>query len=368
MLDINLLKQPLSETAPTGRDLRNDSSATAIYYQIKDARAAARTAERKAAEQHEDQNALKDWQVVYQLGIEILSKHSKDLEVCAWLTEAALRLEGLAGLTAGFQLTHDLIANFWAQLYPLADEDGISSKVAALAGLNGLNAEGTLIVPIFAVEVTEGSSKGPYALWQYQQALEIEKITDAAKRQKRLQTGGTDLADIKTAVAETDVSFYQQLRQDLSQCQQAFAALTGILTEQCGRDAPPSSQIKKSLESFAEHLTFILADAPFKLPEATSKNTVLAVAAASPEQPTVERIVMAEPIASETLNRDQALKSLAQIAQFFAKTEPHSPLPFLLQRAVRWGNLALPELLKELISDDNARGNVCRLTGIEINK
>jgi type VI secretion system ImpA family protein len=63
-------------------------------------------------------------------------------------------------------------------------------------------------------------------------------------------------------------------------------------------------------------------------------------------------------------SRKQAFEQLLLIAQYFEQTEPHSPIPYALKRIVRWGDLPLPQLLVELIQDQNARNEVYKLVGI----
>ena len=46
VIDIDALLQAVSEDAPAGTDPRADSSPTSLYYRTKDARNAARSAER----------------------------------------------------------------------------------------------------------------------------------------------------------------------------------------------------------------------------------------------------------------------------------------------------------------------------------
>ena len=58
------------------------------------------------------------------------------------------------------------------------------------------------------------------------------------------------------------------------------------------------------------------------------------------------------------------LIALKAVADFFRRSEPHSPLPFALEQAVRWGQMPLPQLLRELIPDEGARHNLFKLTGI----
>lgn len=46
-------------------------------------------------------------------------------------------------------------------------------------------------------------------------------------------------------------------------------------------------------------------------------------------------------------SREDAYRQLLLIADYLARTEPHSPVPYLIKRAVEWGNKPLSELLAE---------------------
>ena len=63
--------------------------------------------------------------------------------------------------------------------------------------------------------------------------------------------------------------------------------------------------------------------------------------------------------------REDMLRELGQIAAFFRRTEPHSPLSYTLDEAVRRGRLSLPELLEELVPDAASRGQILMQLGIK---
>jgi type VI secretion system ImpA family protein len=62
-------------------------------------------------------------------------------------------------------------------------------------------------------------------------------------------------------------------------------------------------------------------------------------------------------------SRQDALKRLADVAEFFRKTEPHSPVSYLVQRAVKWGNMPLDNWLQEVIKDENVLGQLRETLG-----
>ncbi len=62
-------------------------------------------------------------------------------------------------------------------------------------------------------------------------------------------------------------------------------------------------------------------------------------------------------------SRQDALKRLSDVAEFFRKTEPHSPVSYLVQRAVKWGNMPLDNWLQEVIKDETVLGNLRETLG-----
>jgi type VI secretion system protein ImpA len=58
------------------------------------------------------------------------------------------------------------------------------------------------------------------------------------------------------------------------------------------------------------------------------------------------------------------LRDLVEIAEYFRKTEPNSPLSYTLQDAVRRARLSWPELLAELVADEKARDSILNSLGI----
>ena len=63
-------------------------------------------------------------------------------------------------------------------------------------------------------------------------------------------------------------------------------------------------------------------------------------------------------------NRQDALRLVLRTAEFFKRTEPHSPIAYLLEQAVRWGSMSLPDLWAELMPEETQRARRSKLAGI----
>jgi type VI secretion system protein ImpA len=51
-------------------------------------------------------------------------------------------------------------------------------------------------------------------------------------------------------------------------------------------------------------------------------------------------------------SREEAYRQLAAIADYLMRYEPHSPVPYMIQRALEWGGKPLPVLLRELMAGE----------------
>jgi type VI secretion system protein ImpA len=53
----------------------------------------------------------------------------------------------------------------------------------------------------------------------------------------------------------------------------------------------------------------------------------------------------AAPSGGRVQTREDAFRALLQVADFFRRTEPHSPVSYALEQAVRWGRMSLPGIV-----------------------
>lgn len=365
LIDIEALLRPISEDQPTGIDCREDASPLSNYQTIKGARNAARAEERNNLFSDSNQEADEHWRKVMTLAPQILTEETKDLEVLCWYSEAMVRKHGFAGLRDIFKVLLGFTEHFWDQLYPMPDEDGIETRVAPLSGLNGEGAEGVLIAPIRNALITQGNTVGPFSFWHYQQALEAQRKVDEDTRERKFKELGYSTEDIEKAVEESSTQFFINLRDDLAECLELYRTIGRKLDELCGTyDSPPVSNIINVLEE-CHGAVVHLGRAKFPVEEGPSMETD-ATQEGSAESASEGNAGAARPAAlGPVTSREQAFKQLLEIAEFFRETEPHSPVSYVLQKAVKWGNMPLFELMQELIGDNNALAEYSKLTGVQ---
>lgn len=362
ILDLNRLLEPISDDNPVGENLRSDPSPLSIYYQIKDVRSKARAAERQAVMAGDDEAVAADWRPILEVAPEALANVSKDLEVTAYLIEALVREHGFAGLRDGFRLAQQLVERYGDDIYPLPDEDGVETRVAPLTGLNGEGADGTLIAPIANIPLTDNTDVGQFARSDYVQAQDLE-TADEQIRERRISQGAVPMSTFQAAVAETSGEFFRNLLDDILACSEAFTQYTATVDEKYGRDAPPTSGIRRSLEECREVVESVARD-KLAVVDAMEAEDV----EESEEEgasPADRGSTKAKAAVGTIENREDAFREILRISQYFRKTEPHSPISYALEQIVRWGRLPLPDLLKELISDESSVSQMFKLVGIK---
>jgi len=366
ILDFEVLLQPISEDEPGGENLREDISPTSVYYQIKDARAAARAAERSANQAGEtDDGSSSNWKTILKLSPDVLATRSKDLEIVAWLIEALVRERGFAGLRDGYRLAKELIERYWDHLYPMPDEDGIETRVAPLAGLNGAGAEGTLQVPIALTPITSDGDSGTFSLWRFQKAQELSRIEDPDVVEERVADGAPTLNQFNNTVRLTPPEFYSEILEDLDAALGWFEGMCELLDGHCGVDAPPSSAIRGTLTEARQTIHYVVKEVA-GLPDPDYADVAEEAPTESDDgsESAGESALTPAAPPGEITTREEAFRQMTRIADYFRRTEPHSPLSTMLSQAVRWGQLPLERLVEELIPDDDARAHFSLMTGM----
>ncbi|MFP7674515.1 ImpA family type VI secretion system protein [Marivita sp. S0852] len=327
--------QPLEKV---GENPRNHPSIQAIYRNLRDARSRARTAERALETRDEmgrtNIGRLPEWDEVKQLALSILSEHACDIEVAAWLCEASVRIDGHAGLASTVRAITAMVQVHGADLHPQPEEDD-DDIFAALAGLNGVGREGTLIQPLRLLPLVPGVEYGSCTLWDVETAGNSDAVLSA-------------MSDAGQAAMITHLS-------DVQDAHDAFVALDAALTDLRGPDAPPFARILDILE-----------DSVRSIRRLSGADQADATETADPDTSAPAPLPTGKPGPKERLDtREDALRALEEVARFFRRTEPHSPMSHALETLVRRGRMDFMSLLAELIPDETTRDAVLTTAGIK---
>lgn len=327
MYKVEQLLKPVSPDAPCGADLAFSPELDAIVQ--------ARKADDPTIEQGAWVTTLKeaDWKFVTKRCALLIETRSKDLQLAVWLAEASAKTGGLRLLGDALLVIGGLCERFWEDLYPQADEDGFERRIGNLCWLAAR-------VPQLVAEcpVTEGA------------ALSMRDIAAARVH------GAEAIANVEAARGRTSAAFQQALLDDCQHCLAALDALDKAVDARIEADGPSFSAARTALQNLAHFVTPAVSAASSL---AVSAAGVVALpAAAAPAAIGVP--VFAGAIGS----RAQALDQLRMVADYFRRTEPHSPVAYLADKAALWGEQPLHLWLKTVVKDAGALAHVEEMLGI----
>ena len=154
------------------------------------------------------------------------------------------------------------------------------------------------------------------------------------------------------------------LLEQLSECWDAYERLDQVLDEKYGEGAPSLRAVKDAVGECRSLMNSIVkkkGGVGLDVKETSETGAGAEQAGATGATATVG----AFSGGIEPRDRSEALRRLAAVAEFFRKTEPHSPISYLVQRAARWGEMPLEAWLREVIKDDTVLGGVRETLGIK---
>lgn len=295
------------------------------------------------------------WPKLIQIASQKIREKSKDLQIAAWLTEGLVHRNGFAGLRDGLKLIHGLLDRFWDHVYPLPDGDDLESRASPMQGMLEAKDAAKAIQWIGEVPLTPEPIKAPgkeepvqvtYNLW-----YSIVQTQQADK--KALQ------APMEAAEAKAPAAFLQGLYGDLEEAEAALQALKQLMDQRFGPAAPGVSGASEALTKCKARLKTVLSKRGISVGSVEGNG--------QPGSPGEEGKAAANGAASGPIStRDDALSRLREVAEFFRQTEPHSPVPYLIQRAINWSRMSFDQLLVELVKDKNSRNEINSTLGIGV--
>jgi type VI secretion system protein ImpA len=358
--DLEALLAAIPGDAPQGIDIREDFSSTSPYNRLRDARSEARDAERgQDAGDTDARDPVPLWRTVRELALKTLTETAKDLEVAAWATEAMVRSHGLAGLCAGAQLMAGLAEQYWDGLFPLPDDYGMETRVAPVTGLNGRDGNGSLIQPLYLIPLFNRADGSVVAFYQYQQSEQLETL-DAERKQQRIASGAVPLETLQREARAAGTARFGRLLADARDARDAWQAMANIIDEKAGADGPSTTAVRDLLSGIID------TAARFGPAEAVASDADGAAGGSEAGGMAVGGAGFTGIVAGAATGatREEALRALGEIANFFRRTEPHSPLSYTLDEAVRRGRMTWPDLLAEVVADTDTRNNILTSLGI----
>jgi len=256
-----------------------------------DAIAAARRQDDPTLEQGEWAATLHtaDWPLVASRCAELLRSRSKDVRLAVWLAEARAHTHRLRGLGDGFHLLASLCERFWQDLHPLPEGGVHELRSGNLAWLLG---------------------RTPSLVRDY-------------------PAEGEPAACL----------------QDAQYCLAGLQQLQAVVDARLGADGPAFGLAREAVQRAVEQAALAVASDGF----GAGVEQDVDAGPGPGSWPEAEGATGGKPVMPQS--RVYALAQLRLVAEFFRRTEPHSPVAYLAEKAAKWGELPLHEWLRAVVKD-----------------
>jgi len=327
---------PVPGGNPGGSDLRYDP----LYDKIKEAR---REEEDLDQGDWKRERKVADWPLTSKLCEEAIATKSKDLQLAAWLTEAAIRQRGFIGALEGLSLVDGLIERYWAHLYPEIEDGDAEFRATPVDWLSN-----QLILLIRNL----GLTKDGYSFFNYTESREVgyeeASTSDAARdlRKTRLDEGKMSGEVFDASFTQTPKIFYVNIDAVLANLQAATISLSAKCDEKFGEYAPSFTRFQHTLEEVRRTSKSLLDKKRQIEPDPVEEAAERAQDAPTADggepsniQASSQGINISAFSGVEPPGRKTLIETLVVTAAQLRQMDPSNPGSYLMLRGLRFGEL-----------------------------
>jgi len=294
-----------------------------------------------------------DWKALHERCLE-LSARSKDLRVATKLCLTSLKIDGLLSLSQGMALLKGLLVQYWEPVYPRLDPEDNNDPLYRMNVIAALaTPKGTFGDPLRFLERLAGLPLANSVQVGRFSLTDILKTRTAEPPAEGQPATGPTAAQIEGAFRDTNPDHLVALHQVVADALQTVQEIDEFLTSTVGSGAAPNLDLlKDELKEIRKAVVPYLPAGTVELPPDEAGAVAGATAGAGPS---------VKPITGEIQSRQDVILMLQKICDYYARTEPASPVPNLLRRAQRVAEMDFMQLIKELCPD--AEPAVRNITG-----
>lgn len=323
-----------------------------------------------------------NWAILAQSLSDVFSTTTRDIELSGWMIAAQIVIDpNLSGAKEVALWLQELVTQHWDSLQPVLPENKIKSddegeknkeinafKIKAFIQLVGESEDsGLLHAPLLMVPMIGDLDYARYKNEEHKgnlAELRSEYQQQALSERTQVMALIDNLSGLKHSI--------ESIEQKISDiCKQALVSPVGFkfiinLINKILNAIEYISGLKVELAPTNEN------SVPISTVETTSDietkgdgSHVESINMTTPQTVT-NQMSFASLSQMQVSNRDQAFHQLREISDYFRKTEPHSPVAYLLEKAIRWGYMPLPELMEELLpNQQDSIERIFNLTGLD---
>jgi type VI secretion system protein ImpA len=301
-----------------------------------------------------------DFKLVIKLAEDALLKNTKDLQIAAWLLEAWVNRDRLPGFISGLQLLKGFLEKFWDNLYPELEDGDAELRATPIEWVGSYFDPSKSSSPIFQLRSIPLTQSG-FSWFVYQDSRRMGYEKDVSSNDARKKARQAAIADKKISPEDFDKDFeatpkpfYKKLEAECKQLSEELETLDALCKEHFAGVAPTFAPLRKTLEEFANVVHILLLKKlekepdppePSAIKEATPQEAESTEGApdlpATPAPAATTTPNFSQLPGGEITSEDQAALHVLASAQFLRRKTPASPVPYLLLRALRWGEVRI---------------------------
>ncbi|HDD9276523.1 TPA: type VI secretion system protein TssA [Escherichia coli] len=351
--ETDTLLLPVTEESPEGENIEYDP----VYSEIREAR----QNDPDYMSQGEwavSEPRRADWRKVRKLCEVTLRNKSKDLQISCWYVESLTHLYALEGMHCGLEYLAKFISQYWTTCWP-SQEEGLEIRYSKLVRLDMDLSDYLKTYPLLEdKEITlsewyktlafehdaslSEEGKGKLIESEGDHSVESFKKSLGKYNTRKISEQFFQFSDLPDKIDEIESFYFFHTHEDVHHIFAKTRHTISEITELLGRFLPQDVQDNNAVSSLSV--------------EPGSREIRKALLA---EQQ--EFYAALTSSIDKDMSRVRAIEQLEKIAIFFRQSEPTSPVPYLLERAVRWSTMTMSEWLEELLKDNDSVEQINRI-------
>jgi type VI secretion system protein ImpA len=300
-MTVEELLAPVSDEAPAGVDLSYDGERQAIERDFELAGQGATDI---------------DWRETVRM-IEKQSSHTKDVWLAVYLARAGARLGQLDTVQAGCAMLAGLLERYWDSVYPALDEYGVQGRKGPCESLTRI---GEFLGPLRRTVLLDHARFGSYS------GEDFARFADEGE-----QAEGYGM--FRAALADIPVETLQVVIDRLDGIRDALRHADIVLTEKAATVGDTGTNFQPAYDAIEAIRRAVVPHAGISVEEVAEE--AASVSAAPPQPARID-------------TREDVVRMLDAIGDYYRRREPSSPVPIALRRVRGWITMDFMAILNDI--------------------
>ncbi len=326
-MDLSSYLEPRDDEPPSGENLEYDPAFTDLEIAAQPGEERQMGDEVVAAEEQ-------DWKDVHDKALAVMDK-SHDVRAAIYLAEAVLHTKGLPEFASAIGYVKSLLEEFWDSCHPELDEDD-GDATMRINAVRGLASSDRMVRALRRTALTDSRMFGRMTL----------RHLDVAEGRINMPADLDDAPDatsVAAAFKDTEEEVLEANSDAIASALDDVAAIDAVFSDKTPGEGPDLEPLTEALKSIKKALSSY-ADVGEADEDDASDDMVSDSAPAG--------AASAGPSGGGAINTpEDVTRMLDRIMDYYARCEPSSPLPILLERAKRLVNADFLTIIEDMAKD-----------------